>query len=458
MKKISRRSFLQASSAAVAATALAACSSDSSSSTAASSTASSSDAAAEKDPATVTLWHMYAEDEEVTKPHQRMLAWAEEFNATNTDNITVEVSGAKTADVIMTTIASGATPDIFQNYWNNAPTWANNGALYDLTDALTDGDADWDMDDFMDSTWGICVYDDKYYSVPFTMSTTVMTYDIDALADAGWDYFPTTMDELAQCIDDCTVVAADGTIEKFGMIPAYPWLDNVLWPVAFGAQFDDGAGNITFNEPNMLAAYQFQADIYDKYGYENITRFIDTLGSRATETDPLFTGKLAIRWNSDSSIASMVECAALTGTNMGIATMPAATAADESQNMLTGGVWEVNAKTANAEATITVLKSLTSAAHMAYMAEGDYGNGAFMPRASALTALTEMDSVSDAAKEIAVMLRDGATRAFPMSAYVNEYLTEIATYMQEAIMGNMTVEDAAQAVVDAVQPIADSYA
>ncbi len=45
-----------------------------------------------------------------------------------------------------------------------------------------------------------------------------------------------------------------------------------------------------------------------------------------------------------------------------------------------------------------------------------------------------------------------------MSSYVNEYLTEISTYMTEALAGNMTVEDAAKAVVEAVQPMADEAA
>ena len=89
------------------------------------------------------------------------------------------------------------------------------------------------------------------------------------------------MDELIQCIDDCTKVGADGSIEQMGLIPDYPWLDNVLWPVAFGAQFiDEETNTITFDSPEMLKAYQFQADIYSKYGYDNVKRFIDSLRPR----------------------------------------------------------------------------------------------------------------------------------------------------------------------------------
>ena len=308
--------------------------------------------------------------------------------------------------------------------------------MYDLTEFVNGGDAEWNKDDFIDAAWDVCTYEDKVYSIPFTYSSTFLFYNKDMLAEAGWEEFPKTMDELIQCIDDCTKVGADGSIEQMGLIPDYPWLDNVLWPVAFGAQFiDEETNTITFDSPEMLKAYQFQADIYSKYGYDNVKRFIDSLGARATTEDPLFTGKLAIRWQADSALASMVDAAKETGTNMGIAPMPAP-----------------------AEATLKVLKSLTSAENMAFMAEGDYGNGAFMPRKSALDAVIAMDGVSEEAKQVAEMLRDGEFRAFPMSSYVNEYLTEISTYMTEALAGNMTVEDAAKAVVEAVQPMADEAA
>ena len=216
-------------SLALAVSALTACGGGASSSAAGSTSGSAPASAAPSGEKTVvTVWHMYAEDEEVTKPHQRLLQWAENYNATNTDNIEVVVSGAKTADVIMTTIASGSTPDIFQNYWNNAPTWANNGALYDLTEFVNGGDAEWNKDDFIDAAWDVCTYEDKVYSIPFTYSSTFLFYNKDMLAEAGWEEFPKTMDELIQCIDDCTKVGADGSIEQMGLIPDYPWVDNVL--------------------------------------------------------------------------------------------------------------------------------------------------------------------------------------------------------------------------------------
>ncbi len=403
----------------------------------------------------VEVWHMYAEDEEPTTPSQRYQVWAEEFNATNEHNIEVVVSGAKTADVILTTIASGEKPDIFQNFWNNAPTWADNGAILDLSDYVANSSEEWDYDDFMPAAWDLATLDGKTYSIPFTYSSTFMFYDKDMLAAAGYDEFPATMDELAQCIRDLTVVEADGTITQMGMIPDYPWLDGVMWPVAFNAPYlsEDGT-TVTFDDPAMLEAFQFIADIYAEYGYDNIKRFQESLGARATNEDPLFNELVAIRWQADSGLAPMVNAATETETNMGIAPMPAPTEGDDNYNMLTGGVWQVNAKTENPDATWIVMESLTSKETMAMLAQGDHDNGAFMSRMSAIEAVKDMD-VSQEAKDVADLLLTTTVRPFPMCGFINEYLGAIGTHMNEVLMGNLTVEEAAAKVIEEVQPLAD---
>ena len=195
--------------------------------------ASSSAAASSAKPTTVTVWHLQPEDSEETSMHQRLLRWAEKFNAENTDNITVEVAGAKSVDVILTTIATGSTPDIFMNQWNNAPAWSDKGALYDLTD-FVNNDADWNKADFVDATWGLCTYNDHIYSIPYSMSTTFMVYRPDLLAEAGWDHFPANTEELLQCAMDCTKLDDAGNIVQMGLVPDYYWLDTILWPAAFG--------------------------------------------------------------------------------------------------------------------------------------------------------------------------------------------------------------------------------
>src|SRR5699024_7654134 len=143
------------------------------------------------EPVTIKVWHLLKEDNEETSPHQRMLKWAEEFNSNNDSNIVVEVAGAKTADVILTAVSGGDTPDIFMNFWNNTSTWADRGALLDLTDYVNN-DEDFNKDDIMPAAWERTTYNGDIYSIPNSYSTSFMIYNKEMLKDAGYDEFPET--------------------------------------------------------------------------------------------------------------------------------------------------------------------------------------------------------------------------------------------------------------------------
>ncbi len=400
-----------------------------------------------KDPVTVTVWHLNPEDTEETSMHQRLLRWAEKFNSENTD-VQVEVAGAKSTDVVLTTIASGNTPDIFQNHWNNAATWSDKGALYDLTE-FVNNDKEWNKSDFVDACWGLCTYNDKIYSVPQTMSTTFMAYRPDLLAEAGWDHFPKNTDELLQCAIDCTKLDENGKLVQMGLVPDYYWLDAILWPAAFGATWMDG-DKPNFNNQRQLDAYNFQSEILNKYGYDEVRRFVDTFGAGGTSEDPLFKDKVAMRWVPDSAMADMIEYGK--DVNWEIAPMPYPADGNGAQ-MLTCGVWEMNANTKNPEATWKVLSSLTSEENMKFMAEGEHNNGTFMPRKSALNHLIDNLDVSDYTKKNAETLLNDKLTHFPMTSYIGEYLNIISTEMNEAMMGNISVEDAAAKVQQQVEEL-----
>lgn len=429
--------------AASLALSLAACGGAASSSAAANNggAASSTPAASSAKPTTVTVWHLQPEDSEETCMHQRLLRWAEKFNAENTDNITVEVAGAKSVDVILTTIATGSTPDIFMNYWNNAPAWSDKGALYDLTD-FVNNDADWNKADFVDATWGLCTYNDHIYSIPYSMSTTFMVYRPDLLAEAGWDHFPANTEELLQCAMDCTKLDDAGNIVQMGLVPDYYWLDTILWPAAFGGTWMDG-DTPDFTNKQQLEAYKFQSAILNKYGYDNVRRFVDSFGTPGTPEDALFKGKVAMRWLPDSALADMEEYGK--DVEWAMAPMPYPEGVQGGQ-MLTCGVWEMNAHTENPEATWKVMASLTGEENMKFLAEGDHNHGTFMPRKSALNhVINDLDVSENTKKNATVLLNDNLTH-FPMVSYIGEYLNIISTEMNEALMGNISVEDAAQKV------------
>lgn len=400
----------------------------------------------------ITVWTMYSEDQDATKPYGRLQKWASEFNASHS-NIQVVVEGGKTKDVILTAISSGETPDIFQNYWQNAPSYAAAGSIVDLTD-FVNSDTAWNKDDFLTSCWGLCTYDGNVYSLPFTASTTYILYNPEILAECGWKAFPNTMDELLQCAEDCTVMDSSGNLTRVGLNPIFPWEDDVLWPVAYGAEWQDNDGNVTFNNETMGKAYSFEKTLIDAMGgYTKVNAWTSNYKStRSTTDDPLLTGKCAMYFASDSNLAALEAAAEKLGKTLGtdfkIATLP--------NQMLTCGVWEMNANTTDSNTAWTVLSSMTSAENMAYMAYGDSNNGAFTPRKSSLKALESYD-VSDAVKQAASLLMTSNLEHFPMSAYVSEYLSSIGTNMGEYLSGSVSLDAAMQAVQKEATEAKKSY-
>ncbi len=404
--------------------------------------------AAEK--TTVTVWTFAAEDEEPTSWFARVKKWATEYNE-KSDTINIVLEGSKNAQVMLTTLAAGTTPDIFTNYWNNAPAWSDSGVLMDLTDFVKNAPESWDYADFLESSWGLSTYNDKIYSIPYTYSSSFVFYNKQILRDAGLE-FPKTLDEMIKMADELTIVKEDGTIERMGIIPDHPWLETVMWPVAFNAPYvsEDGK-TITFDDPEMIKAYQWQADMYAKYGYDNVKNFIESFGNNAE--DPLFTGKVVFRWRADSAVAAYTQYAAETNTDMGIEMLPAASDGN-SYGMLTCAVWCVNARSENPEAAQEVLYGLTSPELFKELANGSYNNGTFLPRKSSLTYVAE-GNFTEEARSIAAFLRDGNFRHFPMSSYIGEYLSSINTQMTEAVAGFITVEEGCKIVVEEVQPLCD---
>lgn len=382
---------------------------------------------------TVTLWSMFAEDSEPTATSQRILKLVNDFNASH-DNIQVEVSFGKTYDNIVTAIAAEGTPDIFQMYWQNAAPLSAKGALLNLTDYVNN-DAGFDADDILPSTWELCRVDGETYSIPLSASTTYILYNPKVLSAAGWKTFPTTVEDLIQCAKDCYDV---GGTTSMGLSPIFPWQDDVLWPAMLEAGWDNEDGAPAFDNEAIRKSYEVQRELIEyQGGYTAVSAWgNDWYSTRSTASDPVLSGVCAMRFQADSGLATLYSNSEgyVYGEDWEIATVPG-------NSMMTAGVYEINAKTANADAAWEVLSYISSPEAMAYLAEGMSNYGAFMPRTSALQALKAMD-VSDPIKEAADLLMTAELQSFPMSGYVSEYLTAISTHMSQYLSGELDIDTA----------------
>ncbi len=423
----------------------------------------------------ITIWHQFGESVENGAPHMYYTQWAEKFNAEH-PNIHVTIVPAKTAVDAQTAIAGGSTPDIFMNQWNNAPTWAESGAILDLTPYYDAAPAEW-FNDFVPNVLALCNFNGKYYSVPNSITTTVMFYRDDILADCGWDHYPADTDELLQCIKDTTLANEDGSIARLGLLPNMPWFDTVMMPAVFNTQWiaDDG---VTVPADKEAVAYMFEwiQSVYklyeDEFGWDYMTiqDFASTVsGNRATASDPILSGELAMRWNSENLAATLAKLAPDVDWGMGL--FPNVTGGTE-MAMLGGNVWEINARTEHPDEAWIALQSLTSPETAVEFALGENNNGAFYAHKQALAALAgDLGEQIAAAKEtpeegarvkenleyLCDVFANVHLQSFPTCSYVNEYIAALNDYSALVFDGTMTPMEAVEAIIDVIQPLAEEH-
>lgn len=147
-----------------------------------------------------------------------MNLWAED----NTENIAVSVRAAmekfqqENPNIIIkeeaigdqsayytklkTLAASNSLPDVFVCKGSELSTFAQNDLVAPLDDIL-DADTQW-KDGYIPSSFEDLSNDGKIYGVPYSMlSTHVIYYNKEILADAGYDKFPTTWDDFITMLD-----------------------------------------------------------------------------------------------------------------------------------------------------------------------------------------------------------------------------------------------------------------
>jgi multiple sugar transport system substrate-binding protein len=361
----------------------------------------------------------------------------------------VEVVGNATGDKTLTALTGGQGPDVFLNQWPNIATWGDKGALLDLTKYVT-SDTQFDQADIMPAAWKLTTYKDKILGIPWSAESSEIYYNIDLLKQAGFDGPPQTMEDLVAMAAKLTKTDDKGNITQLGFLPDYPWLDNVLWPVAYGVQWIDSKTNkLTFNSPETAASYQWQVDIYKKYGVDKLAKFKSSFGGDAQS--PFYIGKLAMMFNGEWTIDGIAKYAP--NLKYGIATIPYPKDRSDLKGsmFLSSNVWNISAKSKNPDAAWNLLSYLAGKENM--KANAAQGTGSLLSRVSALGSLP--DKAPAQLKEVAKLIQSPNVRSFPMLPYVNEYLTAINDQMTLAINQKQSVQDAMKKVMDKIQPLAD---
>ena len=402
---------------------------------------------------TLQVWHTGAEDVEETSHHQRYLKMAENFVAEN-PGYEVKIVGSVNEQKLMTALSAGNGPDIGSPNWVYAGQWGTEGIIADLTDYINN-DVEFDKDDIIPAAWDRCTYKGRIYSIPTTINSSELYYNKDIL-DAENVEAPKTISELVDLAINLTTYDEEGNIVRAGYIPDYPWLDNVLWPVAFGAKWiDEETNTITFDTPEMKASYQWQLDIYKAIGYDKLMTFKTSLGTGAE--DPFITDKLALKFDGEWMFGSIATYRPDMNYGVTYCPYPDGNPELEGSMFLTTSVLAMNNNSVNSKDDIWKLLSfMTNKENMATFAEGPMGSGILMSRKSALDSLP--DSVAPLKIEVAQMLKNPNVDGFPMSNYINEYLSVIADEMNKVFAkdSTYTLDEAAATIQVEAQKLANA--
>lgn len=127
----------------------------------------------------------------------------EDFNAENAGSIKVVIEEQTDyqayRDKIRTTITTGSAPDIcILDTTFDIQAYQESGKFMDLTSYLADG---WG-DNFTDGCFDAWSVDGKTYILPFESAIFPIVYNKEILAEAGWETFPTTYDEMFKMFAD----------------------------------------------------------------------------------------------------------------------------------------------------------------------------------------------------------------------------------------------------------------
>jgi multiple sugar transport system substrate-binding protein len=247
----------------------------------------------EQEPVTIEMWIPFSADHEVAGVQQVFDRFEQEYPW-----ITVDVrKGVASDQKVISAIRAGTPPDAVMSWsLDDLPAFCDTGAWQDLTPYVEA--TDFDASVFPPSVARYTGFGGKQCAFPFLTDALGLYYNTDILEEAGYTEPPRTMSELTQMAKDLTVFNADGSIERAGFVPwfGYYMMTPPELAITFGADFynDDGTSAIG-SDPDWVELFQWQKDLVDFYGADNLRKFVAGQGDEWGEASQDFqNGRIAM--------------------------------------------------------------------------------------------------------------------------------------------------------------------
>jgi multiple sugar transport system substrate-binding protein len=197
----------------------------------------------------------------------------EQFEAENPDVHVIHNSDIAYADFrteLATSVAGGVGPDVVSLFYGWIPAFVDAGYLVPLPEPFNE---EYINENFVPMVSGSAAFEGEYYAVPTAVRALAMFYNIDLLADAGYDAPPTTLEEFVEMAVAATVYDGDASldnlvtegyaVEMAGQ--AHHWFREALIRQYGGVPYNDDYTEVMWNSEEGCEAFtwltQFETDL-----------------------------------------------------------------------------------------------------------------------------------------------------------------------------------------------------
>ena len=344
-------------------------------------------------------------------------------------NITVNqnvLANAEYKTQIATMAAADDLPDVFLLQGMNTKSWAQQGLVLDLTDIIKESPY---YDQYVQSYFTPFTDGGKIYGLPaLTAGTcTVVIYDKQMWADAGYETFPDNWDD---------VKAADAYFDEQGIDTVAfgnggQWQANSDFLSTIGDRYTGGEwfqsiidkSGASFTDPEFVSALTFMQDIFQSGIFNEDFNSVTNEDAREYYISGDAAAFIGGNWDESYVAATLQEADPEKYANMGFAVLPQpadATQNPNSQNIGLGYGLAINSKVAEDPDKLAACVDLIE-----YLTGPDFAN--YVAENYALAGLTTVEDVDLSAF-------DEVTQGFYNYSYVDTTPCEIYdSYVDPAV-------------------------
>ena len=284
----------------------------------------------DKTPITLSMWSFFTDREKGVIDTQldafeKAYPW-----------ITVDHTGGQSDDNLLQAVRGGTAPDLAISQNSDAvSSYCSTGTFEDLQPRIEESKVD--MDAILPATDNYTSFDGKQCALPVLADVYGLYYNEDLFAAAGITEAPRTWDELAEDAKKLTVRDADGTIQVAGFVPFLDFFENNVatftpgWDLTW---YDDADKAAMASDPQWAAMFEWQKELVDWYGYDNLQKYVAGLGAEFSAENPFQTGKLAMAVDGEWRVAFAADQAP--DLNYGTAPLPSQDEASYGGGLIAG--------------------------------------------------------------------------------------------------------------------------